>query len=202
MSTYLVTSANAADVGQEVRDNGVGETDCLKYKDNIFFLTCNFTWTQYFSGNDYIMLQVNEIFDGDDYEIDLEGFDSWEGLFQIDPKVDWDNAPVIKHVHVIGGTISFNGGFIVQGNQKNFIVDSCSSSGTIRGRTHCDDICTAGGGICGHECSGTILLINCWSTGLIHGINAGGITGRRFGYDGGQTNITNCWSETSDQWNP
>ena len=190
---YPVIIANAANrVDQEVRDTG-GQTDCLEYEDNIFSLNCSFAWTDHYSEEDYILLKANEIFNGNDHAIDLQGFDSWEGLFQIDSDVEWDNAPVIKHLHVTGGQTSSKGGFIVQSKQKNFIVDSCSSSGTIRGS--CDDGCSAGGGICGHECSGTILLKNCWSTGPIEGRNAGGIAGRKFCFDGGRCEIINCWSE-------
>ena len=186
ISSHTVTTANAVDVGKEARENGEGRTECLEYQNDTFTLTCNFTWDNHYDEDDYIFLQANEIFNGNDYVIDLDGCDSWEGLFRINSTIQWENAPIIKHLHVISGETSYDGGFIVQSDQKNFVVDSCSSSGTIDER---------GGGVCGHQCSGTILLSNCWSTGLIKGHNTGGITGRLFGFDQGKVNITNCWSE-------
>lgn len=183
---FPVIIANADDIGPHLRQ-GVVETECLQYEDKVFSLTCNFAWNDPYDENDYILLRANEVFNGNDYEIDLQAFNSWEGLFRIDADVGWDHAPVITHLHVTGGRTSYEGGFVVQSDQKNFIVDSCSSSGTVEERR--------GGGICGHQCSGTIRLINCWSTGLIGGTNAGGIAGRRLAFEGGSVHITNCWSD-------
>ena len=185
--------AQAIDIGQEIRQNGVGETPCLTYdyRDKTFFLTCNFDWTKHYNENDYILLEANEIFDGNDFDISLADLaNSWDGLFKITnftTIVEGENAPIIRNLHILGGETSQDGGFIVQGFQNNFIVDSCSSSGIIEG--------WHGGGICGHECSGAILLINCWSTGAIKGNWAGGIAGRRFGYENGQVHVAHCWSE-------
>ena len=188
-----VVVAATGDVGPDVRNKGEGETECLQYKDDIFMLACSFTWDDHYNIDDYILLQANEIFNGNDFEIDLQGLNFWEGLFQIDSAVDDNTAPVIKHVHVMNGQTSFTGGFIVQSDQNNFVVDSCSSSGTISGASSGDY--RGGGGICGQQCSGVILLINCWSTGPIEGRSAGGIAGRALAVAGGQAKIINCWSE-------
>ena len=191
---FPASIASAADIGVQIRSQGEGATDCLRYEDSIFYLTCNFTWKDHYFEGEYILLQGNETFNGNDYEIDLYDLNYfWEGLFQIDTDVQRDDAPLIKHLHVTGGETSYHGGFIVQADQHNFTVDSCSSNGTIRGT--CTGGCKAGGGICGHQCSGTILLMNCWSTGPIEGESAGGIAGRSVGVHGGQVNITNCWSK-------
>ena len=55
----------------------------------------------------------------------------------------------------------------------------------------------AGGGICGHGCSGCVRITQCWSTGEIRGDRAGGIAGMDFGLDGGADSavtISHCYS--------
>lgn len=192
----ILTAVDADEIGQEVRDDGVGKTDCLTYENGTFSLSCDFNWHQHYNGDDYIMLKAGEIFYGNDHSINLDGISNlWEGLFKIATDAEWEQAPTIKHVHTLLGEITLTGGFIVQANQNNFIVDSCSSSGIISGRDGChSNPCTAGGGICGHQCSGTILITKCWSTGHIQGQNTGGIAGRLLGFGGGHINITHCYS--------
>ena len=193
---HSTMTAEAGEIGQAVRNNVPEKEPCLIYdnEEKTFSVICDFAWTNTYDEGDFIRLEADEIFNGRDHKINLTGLSPnfWDGLFKISPDVEWDNAPVIQCLHMIGGETSLAGGFIVQAEQNNFIVDSCSSSGTIRGI--CPS-CSGGGGICGQGCSGTILLIDCWSTGLVQGTTAGGITGRRVGSGGGKVNITNCWSQ-------
>ena len=189
----------ASDIGHKIRQTGVAETNCLTYENATFDLSCNFDWNKNYTTDDYILLKAGERFSGNDYEIDLsELSDPWKGLFKIESTVDWDYAPIIEHLHMIGGQTSANGGFIIYAKQNNFIVESCSSTGAIHGKCSSED-CQGGGGICGHQCSGTILLTHCWSIGTIGGgstnVEAGGIAGSRLAFQGGSANITQCFSE-------
>ena len=172
---------------------------CLKYNSTVdtFEVTCPFSWT---SIEDCLVLRKHERFEGNGQAINLTGISNFEGLFQIADKdsegpSSLENAPVINDVHVIGGETSPKGGFIIQAFQKHFIVKSCSSSGVIQGQI-CPP-CLGGGGICGQECSGDILITHCWSTGEIRGIFAGGIAGQLLGIDGDENNqvtISHCYS--------
>ena len=169
---------------------------CLDYDDqySIFNMTCSFTWT---NTTKCLILLKNETFEGNGHVIDLTGVSEWEGLFQIAGTDDGgpsslEDAPVIHHVHMIGGKTSSTGGFIVQSFQSNFVVKNCSSSGVIAGNTTSH----GSGGICGHRCSGDILITHCSSSGEIQDA-AGGIAGREFGYRGGENNvviISHCYS--------
>ena len=175
---------------------------CLHYKASnlTFSVSCSFNWTDFFYESEYIGLYKDEVFDGNGYQIGLYGIGDWEGLVRIDDGPSGNapsslhNAPVIQNLHVIGGETSVKGGFVIQSAQRHFIVDSCSSTGIIRGLAQSSGF--GGGGICGQKCSGDILIKNCWSTGLIHGHSAGGITGREIGLGGNlnTVNITHCYS--------
>lgn len=164
-----------------------------------FSMRCSFNWTDHYGENDSILLEGNEVFEGNNFKIYLmESMKNWTGMFQISTTVaSFDEAPCIQALHIRGGKTSTNGGFIIQANQNTFIVDSCSSSGIIRGAhrqsTHTGEH-QAGGGICGQNCTGEILIRNSYSTGKIEGRDAGGITGRRFGVWGGKATITGCFS--------
>ena len=101
---------------------------------------------------------------------------------------------MIRNVHMVGGETSKGGGFIVQSKQNHFIVESCSSTGVIGGdhrdpNDGCSDGCRGGGGICGNECSGDIMIMNCWSSGEIQD-RAGGIAGRHIGINGNGSTVT------------
>lgn len=96
----LTANVNAAEIGQGVRDDGIGATLCLTYEkaDKTFSLRCNFNWTDHYREDDYIMLMQDEVFDGKDHKMSLHGLPNpWEGLFKINSTAGWDNAPVIKH---------------------------------------------------------------------------------------------------------
>lgn len=127
------------------------------------------------------------MFEGNDHEVNITGNSDWEGLFKINGSSGLSDAPAIHNVHIIGGETSITGGFVVQSGQKHFIVESCSSTGVIKRN---------GGGICGEDCSGDVLITNSWSTGKILGARAGGIAGRQFGHhgDGNTVNISHCHS--------
>lgn len=145
-----------------------------------------------------IVMKNKEIFDGNGYEISLPSFSTWEGFVTIagsgeEAPTSLEDAPIIRNVHMVGGQTSTAGGFIVRSYQTNFIVESCSSTGVIDGRSGKFGI-TGGGGICGHGCSGEIRITNCWSSGEILGGNAGGIIGKDAGINGGHVEILHCHS--------
>lgn len=162
---------------------------CLSYNSSLpmFELACSFDWSS--SHPDCILLKSNEVFEGHGHEINITGYNNWEGLFQIDidSATGLENAPVIRNVHIIGGETSGEGGFIVQAEQNHFIVNSCTTSGEIKGD---------GGGICGGACSGDLLITNCSSSGDIQGEHAGGIAGSEVGRNGNRSTvkITHCHS--------
>lgn len=177
--------------------------ECLHHDpiSSTFYLTCSFDWT---NNTKCIVLLRNENFEGNGYSIDLNGVSNWEGLFQISTDSingpsSFDDAPVIRDVHMIGGETSGEGGFIVQSKQSHFVVKNCSSSGAIHGT--CAGGCKGGGGICGQNCAGNILITHCWSSGEIHR-GAGGIAGRRFGRDTKTATISYCYSSGNivGQW--
>ena len=168
--------------------------ECLEYDStrSMFELTCSFDWSQ--GSHDCIVLQKDEVFEGNGHEINITGHSNWEGLFKIADSTNnrgpssLADAPVIRNVHIRGGETSDETGFVVQSEQKHFIVESCSSTGVIQG--------DRGGGICGRRCSGDIRIANCWSSGEIRGYGAGGIAGRRVGLngDGNTVKISHCYS--------
>ena len=172
----------------------LSEFNCLHYDQDssTFNMNCSFTWTG--GTSKCLVLQKNETFEGNGHSIHLDGVTNWEGLFQIatdeQSPSSLDDAPVIHDVHMIGGETSTKGGFIIQSKQKHFIVKNCSSSGVIQGLSF-----VSGGGICGQQCSGDILITHCWSTGEIR-TRAGGIAGRELGIDGDTDNtvtISHCY---------
>ena len=161
----------------------------------MFYLVCSFRWLDYYNETDFVSLAPNEIFDGKDYEIDLEGVTEWEGLLGIVNTVrSLDQAPLIRNLHMRNGETSVTGGFIVRPFQQFFIVDGCTTTGLIKGLD--GHPFAGGGGICGQECAhngGSTVISNSYSTGVI-GYSAGGIAGRELAKHGGTANITNCHS--------
>lgn len=177
--------------GRPVLDGQVTSL-CLHYEQLnwTFSLTCSFNWTDHFMKDDFILLNRDEIFDGKGHSIDLSNIREWKGLFMIEDSQESGNAPtsledapVIRSLHMLAGQTSVSGGFIVRQRQKNFIVESCSSSGII-----------LGGGICGDRCSGYVRITNCHSTGDIVGGWSGGIAGGQIAYIHGQAIISQCFS--------
>ena len=167
------------DIGRDLSDY-----PCFDYDADsaAFNMTCSFAWTY---NNTCIILLKYEIFNGNGHTINLTGISNWEGLFRIGDvsnggPFSLENAPIIHDVHMIGGETNVKGGFIIQSGQKHFIVNNCSSTGVIQGQMA--TISFGGGGICGHGCSGDILITHCRSSGEIRGLFAGGIAGRDLGY--------------------
>eukprot|EP01138_Halocafeteria_seosinensis_P014340 gb/GECG01014641.1/.p1 GENE.gb/GECG01014641.1/~~gb/GECG01014641.1/.p1 ORF type:complete len:1200 (+),score=146.13 gb/GECG01014641.1/:1-3600(+) len=202
MTMMIMTTEVAA--GIDLRGSITGGTDdqnkppCIDYdsQNRYFELTCDIGWKDSNYGNDnFITLYENEVFDGNHYTINLTGFNEFQGLFEFqnEPKDGRSGdipsfmlAPVIRNLHVRNGATSTSGGFIVRTQQKFFIVESCSSSGIIKG-----------GGICGDYSGlngGQIKITNSSSTGEVSGEGAGGIAGKHVGHNGGTVNITDCYS--------
>ena len=187
--------------GSERRQDIInGTVACIDYDNSdghgVFSLVCpqlDLEHANDFTMSDYITLEKDEAFEGNDNEILLNG--EYKGLFKIADSEErapssLEDAPIIRNLHLIGGETERDGAFFVQKEQNYFIIDSCSSSGEIKGRNS--------GGICGDKCSGDILITNCWSSGEISGDDAGGITGQRIAHDGNDYNasvtITLCHS--------
>ena len=169
--------------GQDRREDAInGTIQCIQYDElnSAFSMQCDIIWTASdndLANDDYITLEANELFDGHDHHIDLDGILNWHGAFEIDEGANsLDDAPEIRNVHMLNGETSSNGGFLIQEEQANFIVDSCSSTGIIQGGTG------GGGGI---RCSGAVRIKTCHSSGTINGQNAGGIAGGSFGLNSG-----------------
>ena len=170
---------------------------CLTYTHSVIDMKCSFAWT---TDTECIVLDKDERFEGNGHSIDLTEFSDWEGLFQIadstrESPSSLEDAPIIHDLHTIGGRTSQKGGFIIRAFQKHFIVEKCSSSGLMQGGT--SPIVAGGGGICGHACSGDILITHCWSSGTIQGFITGGIAGTNFGFELDETNtatISHCYS--------
>lgn len=202
----LVSMCRSSDSTACLSKNRITAFPCLEYNSSqyMFELTCSFEWSN--NTHNCIVLQANEFFEGHVNEINITGYNDWEGLFQIATATEGDapsslaDAPAIRNVHIVGGQTSSTGGFVVQSQQNHFIVESCSSTGIVEG----GGSGFGGGGICGFKCSGDILIRNCWSEGELRGNGVGGIAGRRLGFsgDGFTVNVTHCYS-TGDiigQW--
>eukprot|EP01138_Halocafeteria_seosinensis_P008626 gb/GECG01008816.1/.p1 GENE.gb/GECG01008816.1/~~gb/GECG01008816.1/.p1 ORF type:complete len:927 (+),score=68.81 gb/GECG01008816.1/:1-2781(+) len=161
-----------------------------------FRLTNNMIWKNVFptSPHPHLTLGKGEIFDGQGYTIYLNGTTNWQGLIKVSNDVtNFADAPLIKNLHMKGGRTSIGGGFIVQSQQKFFMVDSCTSTGIIYGQKHPFH---GGGGITGEQCGangGQALVINCHTSGPTEAADGGGICGRKTG-SGGTVNITSCSS--------
>eukprot|EP01138_Halocafeteria_seosinensis_P008239 gb/GECG01008420.1/.p1 GENE.gb/GECG01008420.1/~~gb/GECG01008420.1/.p1 ORF type:complete len:485 (+),score=28.42 gb/GECG01008420.1/:1-1455(+) len=179
-------------VGGDLRSSIVaGREKCFNYvqPEGLIQLTCSrLEWTaSNYSSYSFITLESNEIFDGNSNIIDLSGVTNFLGLFAVSRFLQsFDDAPIVRNVRVEGGKTATFGGFLVRQQQRFFIIDSCSSTGTI----------SRGGGICGQESghnNGQIKILNSHSSGPIEG-SGGGIAGERLGFNGGIVNISNCFS--------
>jgi hypothetical protein len=113
--------------------------------------------TNWIDSNTYILLETNDIFDGNNHTITV----SWmnEGIFESNADSS-NNMPIVKNliVNSIKGISDFGGG-IIKRDQRFFIVDNCRTSGI-------NNICA--GGICGAYAgtnNGYCIIRNCESQG-------------------------------------
>jgi hypothetical protein len=134
---------------------------------------------------DYIQLGANEIFDGQDYTIDLSS-NTTSGLFSTGG-TSLEDGSVIKNLGVLNGALEANGGYIVRKEQSFFKLYKCYSTGIING--------DQSGGICSTYAgnNGSCTITNCYSTGTINADGCGGICSTYAGNNGSCT-ITNCYS--------
>eukprot|EP01138_Halocafeteria_seosinensis_P005584 gb/GECG01005707.1/.p1 GENE.gb/GECG01005707.1/~~gb/GECG01005707.1/.p1 ORF type:complete len:787 (+),score=58.56 gb/GECG01005707.1/:1-2361(+) len=184
-------SSNPIDLRNTILE---GNAPCIKYNPETrhFNVTCEvLNWKDHkYTDRHFISLRANETFDGrSGNKINLTNIEEFRGLFGIENVQSFSEAPIIRNVHVVGGSTNRFAGFIVGKQQKHFVVDSCSSSGAISG--------TRSGGICGDLCgsqSGQISISNSFSTGLVSGQYAGGIAGTQAGSNYGVVNIARCYS--------
>ena len=183
---WTAKTVAGTDIGEDIR-NGNGPSKCIHFIEitATFNMSCSIAWNEV---DEFIELRKGEVFDGQDFEIHLEGIADWKGMFEVDENGGIGSlaeGPVIRNLHFKGGTTAIEGGFVMRSSASYFTIHSCSSDGNIAEK---------GGGICGSKCSGEILIANCSSTGLIIGDTAGGIVGYKFGHLNGHGNITHCFS--------
>ncbi|NBX75526.1 MAG: hypothetical protein EBQ92_03155, partial [Proteobacteria bacterium] len=135
--------------------------------------------------NRFIQLGSNEIFDGNNKVIDLDGITT-SGLFATGG-TSIDDCSEIKNLGVTGGSLNYFGGYIIRELMIFFKVSNCHSTGNINAPET--------GGICGNLAgeNGVCTITNCYSTGNISGEYSGGICGSAVG-SGGECAITNCYS--------
>ena len=162
--------------------------------------------------NDYIKLGQNDIFDGNNFVIDLTGINNFDGIFGTSG--DSISSSIIKNVGTINGSLDLYGGFIIKSEQSYFEVENCYSNGIVNdcGGGICGSWAGSGGnckvtnsyftgcmndfggGICGYGAGmfGSCIIENCYSTCNI-GIYGGGICGKSAGEEG-ECIIRNCYS--------
>lgn len=137
------------DIGQQIRDGNYNEYFSYDTTTKTFKLLQDISLNSVSSlSNDFfIELQADEVFDGQDYIIDLVGINTWKGLITISTTVDSSlNSPIIKNTGFINGelyrypsanytydgrTLIAGDGYIIKHAQTNFIIDKCYSTGKI-----------------------------------------------------------------------
>eukprot|EP01138_Halocafeteria_seosinensis_P000617 gb/GECG01000632.1/.p1 GENE.gb/GECG01000632.1/~~gb/GECG01000632.1/.p1 ORF type:complete len:2178 (+),score=195.34 gb/GECG01000632.1/:1-6534(+) len=174
-----------------------GREPCFQYfpDKDLFRMTCSVViWAAYgYDADTCIFLAPNETFEGGEGNvIELGEIDNFRGFIRIIEDgygiESFDEAPLIRNVHVKNGTTAPGAGFIVRQDQRYFSVETCSSTGNIGER---------GGGICGRDAGhheGQVKIANSYSEGIIQGNKAGGIAGFGLGIHGGTANIAQCYS--------
>eukprot|EP01138_Halocafeteria_seosinensis_P002739 gb/GECG01002800.1/.p1 GENE.gb/GECG01002800.1/~~gb/GECG01002800.1/.p1 ORF type:complete len:582 (+),score=60.63 gb/GECG01002800.1/:1-1746(+) len=165
--------------------------------------TCDINWRETGYGNtDHIILEPNEVYDGQDFTIDLDGMDAFEGLFAVHDSVEtFQESPEIRNVHTVNGATNTSAGFIIRFKQRFFKVNQCSSTGTVAGNDSGGIAGAESGGILGSALyvtgyeGGHVVVQNSYSTGAIAGTTAGGVIGAWAGAGSGQVRITDSYSE-------
>jgi hypothetical protein len=203
--SYYLRDPNDTSIISETVTNSI----TVVYTDILSFLS---TFTNTNGGTTYILQQdisdfsgtvldlvANDVFDGNNYTIDLSN-NATIGLFS----VNGDNV-TIKNLGVVngsliddtytdaeGGTTNIYGGYILQSQQYNngytdIIIRNCYTTGNIN--------ISHGGGIVGDYfgSNGSGEIAYCYSKGDIESEQAGGIAGRNCGYKG-IVNIHECYS--------
>lgn len=149
---------------------------------NTFLMSRNITVTD----NVQIMLRPGDTFDGNNHKFSLSTDFFCTGLFWAsDQTVTSDTMPLITRLGVEGGVLSSDCGYLIGSSAvKHLKITQCYSTGPI------NKIGSAG--LVGHLTSTSdqyILMKDCYSTGLMSGINAtvAGLIGRAQ-----QVSIVNC----------
>jgi hypothetical protein len=172
-----------------------GETITKKYikiRDNIKILK----WLD-ISGieiNGYFFIAKNEVFDGNNIEIDASGIFLYDGLFAFDYNGLWSFTsdekyyPLIKNLGIINGKLLYGGcGYFVRLNQFFFIINNCYNK---------NNISFYSGGFVGIPSFNSLtlrhIIRNCYNSGNIdrHG---GGIVSSYSGVKG-YCIIENCYN--------
>lgn len=199
VETNVVKSSGAAKLNNSILieeltilgDDGE-PINIIKKIDNVYYLLQNVSWyeiQQVSLNSDYIMLNDDEVFNGNGFTIDLVT-NSTRGLFKFNA-TSYGSAPIVKNLGILNGSLAVDGaGYFCQSSQKYFIIENCYSTGDIA-RNYC-------GGIIGYynsNTTGKYMIKNCYSTGNIKGSYSGGIAGS---YNSGNTNdysiIDSCYS--------
>lgn len=167
---------------------------CVEYYSDkrLFRQICDIEWNEWRKElGEYVILHRNQVFEGRNHLIDLTELQNFDGLFKIDSSVtSFEEAPTIKGVKTVFGRTSRGGAFIIQAEQRFFLVRNCSSSGEIG---------QSGGGIAGSESGkqGVISVSHSHTTGTIQGPYSGGISGAATARSGGNAHFTSTYSTGS-----
>jgi hypothetical protein len=160
----------------------------------VYTLLQNISWreiNEITENADFFTLKKNEVFDGNNFLIDLSGV-STRGLFKTE-STNIEDAPIIRNLNIINGNVSSNdfydqgNSIIIQKEQKYFILDNCNLTTNIYGEFN--------GGLCGMYSGfegGHCIIRNCNFQGNIFGNHSGGIVGSGAGNSNGKCEIINC----------
>jgi hypothetical protein len=144
-----------------------------------FTLLKNINWVEFASttgidDTDWIAINFDETFDGNNKTIDMNVMGLWQGLFVAIN--DTNNAFVrstVRNLKMINGAgVEPFSGYIMRGMQRFFNIDNCSVTGNI--------LTSGAGGISGFRSGylhGICSITNCHHIGNVSGGSAGGIVG-------------------------
>ena len=177
MKTSLEYSINKASL------NGINldELDFINYEldgnlREIYRLNNNIIFRNITNNLDYIIIGNNQIFDGSNNSISLEGLKT-KGIFKIENNVNVNNI-IIKNVGVLNGEIDISGGSIIYEGSEYFSLDNCYYLGDKKGLRPGNEgkiINIDSGGLCGSNIN-NYLINRCYSEAFI-GENGGGLLG-------------------------
>lgn len=158
------------DVSADVKDNKINGIK-YNYITATYELEKNIIWPYKFEDDNFIVLTNGEIFDGNNFSIDvtIDGRGRNKGLFLSNVLLT-GTTPIVKNL-IVKSTISDIGsGGIFRTNSNNFIVSDCKHIGIL------DDLGNQCGGIVGADCN-NFSILSCKQGGNINSLNSGGMYG-------------------------
>src|SRR3990167_867795 len=191
----VLAAPASTDISTSIK-NGTRVIEGLKWngKKNRYSLTNDITWTDYLT-NEYISLQNDESFYGNNYIITIGGTTNTYGILASGSISSTKHSPKIKYLNVVGNVISDtntvgNGGIMRHSEIMIFKIKKCSFSGNT-----VDHGC---GGIVAQNYNGyytspirDFIISTCTYSGNLLGRTTGGMCGYYAG-TGGKCIIRNC----------